>query len=233
MWKLCNTNTHVERFWRRSEMKHIMKILECVVSYQSIRIAFLRLHRRPVLRSSSPPQTTHGESLSHFSNRRELFLCTHTTRFASFSLFSSLGNSSRKIYRFYFLSLACCAVHAELISKATRRWIRRRATWGGGRIEERFIIIFIAFQTEICELHRRENKNRSTMIRFLPITRLFPSLLSSCRRTGKSWGERTRRDNDMEEMNDCLRLNLMKNNMNNREGGWAVGESAASRCSMF
>lgn len=121
LWKLCNTNTHVERFWRRSEMKHIMKILECVVSYQSIRIAFLRLHRRPVLRSSSPPQTTHGESLSHFSNRRELFLCTHTTRFASFSLFSSLGNSSRKIYRFYFLSLACCAVHAELISKATRR----------------------------------------------------------------------------------------------------------------
>lgn len=60
----------------------------------------------------------------------------------------------------------------------------RREERGG--IEDRFIIIFIAFQTEICELHRRENKNRSTMIRFLPITRLFPSLLSSCRRTGKA-----------------------------------------------
>lgn len=157
---------------------------------------------------------------------------THNSLCIVFAFFLPRKFLSKNLsFLFSLPRLLCGARRAHIKSDSTMN--KTKGDVRRGRIEERFIIIFIAFQTEICELHRRENKNRSTMIRFLPITRLFPSLLSSCRRTGKSWREQTRRDNDMEEMNDCLRLNLMKNNMNNREGGWAVGESAASRCSMF
>lgn len=137
-------NTHVERFWRRSEMKHIMKILECVVSYQPIRIAFLRLHRPPLPPASripTPNNSTRRILIALFQSTRIVFMYTQLAlhHFRFFFLPSKFF--SEKFIVFYFLSAACTLSSYQ----------------NQGRIEERFIIIFIAFQ-KICECTARRMK---------------------------------------------------------------------------
>lgn len=131
---VCATQNSRRAIWRRSEMKHIMKILECVVSYQPIRIAFLRLHRSHPTSRFPPQNSTRQILIALFQSTRIVFMYTQLA-LHHFRFFFFPRNSSRKNLSF------------SIFSPPLARWAHIKATLvDGGRIEERFIIIFIAFR---------------------------------------------------------------------------------------